>query len=96
MALVSIYNDELPLIESQNLPRCFHSDEISQFISDVIDGIPINMNKLINIVNYYFIISHSFINLLGFLIVKRLLGKSNFIGSFHWKLDKATLFKTFN
>lgn len=53
MALVSIYNDELPSLESQNLPRCFHSDEISQFISDATNGIPINMNKFTNIVNSF-------------------------------------------
>jgi hypothetical protein len=53
MALVSIYNDELPLLESQNLPRCFHSDEISQLISDAVDGLPININKLTNIVSSF-------------------------------------------
>lgn len=52
MALVSI--DESPSLESQNLPRCFHSDEISQLISDATNGISFNMNKLTNIVKNTF------------------------------------------
>lgn len=54
MTLVSIYNSENDVLESENLPRCLHSDEISQMISDAIDGIQINMNKLNNIVSSTF------------------------------------------
>lgn len=76
--------DESPSLESQNLPRCYHSDEISHLISDATNGIPFNMNKLNNIVKKTFKL---FILTLPYTLVERLFGKSSFIGSFYWKLD---------
>lgn len=39
-------------LESQNLPRCTHAEEISQYIKDATNRKQVNLDKLINIVRY--------------------------------------------
>lgn len=56
-------NDQFSL-ESQNLPRCMHSEIISQFILDAVDGKQINIDKLTNTVNQNTII-HSLLYFLA-------------------------------
>lgn len=57
MALVSsmleIVDDSTPQtsLESQNLPRCMHFDEINQFILEATKSGVININKLTNTVH---------------------------------------------
>lgn len=50
MALVSEIEDPNFALESQNVPRCLHYDEISLGIQNLITGQAFNLMKLINTV----------------------------------------------
>ena len=50
MSLISIEGDDSLLLESQNFPRCIHSEEISKCISNAIKGHQFNFEKLTNLV----------------------------------------------
>lgn len=66
-------NEEFFTLESQNIPRCFHDQQITDNVKAASQGIHIDLEKLTNIVQYH--LNHQFL-IAFFIPAEHLSGKS--------------------